>query len=74
MGPYVAFAAIALYVLAIQIIGFFVASGVFVIAMMFYLGERKPATYALAASSILVFYYVLFIRFLHVPLPAGLLF
>jgi hypothetical protein len=72
--PYITYAAIVLYVLAMSILGFFVSTACFLLLMMFYLGIRKTTDYLLAISSVLVFFYLLFVQFLHVPLPHGFIF
>lgn len=71
---YVTFALSVLYVMGIETIGFFVSSVAISVALMMYMGIRRVSTYALALSSMVLFYFLLFDRFLHVPLPHGLLY
>ncbi len=63
-----------LYVFGIQIIGFFVSSVLVSIILMAYMGVRKISTYAISLICMMLFYFVLFDRFLHVPLPHGMLY
>ena len=74
LRPYVTFALVTLCVVGLQTIGFFASTGVFLVVTMAYLGERRALSYAVAVSAIRLFYYLLFVRFLHVPLPGGLVF
>jgi len=72
--PYIIFALTTLYIVSITILGFFVATSAFIVGTMFYLGLRKLSSYVIALTIIILFYYVLFVRLLHVPLPQGLIF
>jgi len=71
---YLTFGVSVLYMIGIQTIGFFVSSIVMSVALMGYFGIRKIYIYAAALICMLLFYYVLFDRFLHVPLPHGMLY
>lgn len=72
--PYVTFLLAVLYVAAVVTIGFFTATVAFLIVLMLYLGVGKISNYVIAVACVVGFYYLLFDRFLHVPLPRGLLF
>jgi hypothetical protein len=74
LRPYVVFALAAVYGLAIEMVGFFTSSVVFGLVMMYYLGVRRIASYVVAICAMTLFYYVVFDRFLHVPLPKGVLY
>jgi len=63
-----------IYVALISIIGFFTATLVFGVGMMFYLGMRRPVLVICSLLGFLTFVYVLFVVTLHVFLPRGLLF
>lgn len=72
--PYIIFALTTLYIVSITYLGFFVSTSIFVIIIMFYLGLRNLSSYVVTLTVIMVFYYLLFIKLLHVPLPQGLIF
>lgn len=74
LRPYLIFALTTLYIVSITSIGFFVSTCIFIVVIMFYLGLRKLLNYVITLMVIVVFYYLLFIRLLHVPLPQGLIF
>lgn len=74
LRPYVTFVLAVLYVVAVITIGFFVSTVAFMVVMMLYLGVRKIPNYLLAVAFVVAFYFFLFDKFLHVPLPRGLLF
>lgn len=57
------------YVAAIDLIGFFIATTVFVPAFMFFFGVRKLAPILIVTASIDLFIYVLFTKLLSVYLP-----
>lgn len=74
MRPYVTFVLAVLYVAGVITIGFFASTVFFMVVLMLYLGVRKISNYVMAISIIVAFYYFLFDKFLHVPLPSGFLF
>lgn len=66
---------------SIDVIGFVVASFVFMLAMLVYLGQgngpgvrRRYGYWAILTAVLIGFFYVVFTRVLYVPLPTGLLF
>lgn len=72
--PYVVFGGATLYVMAVGVLGFFTSSILFSAATMAYMGVRRISAYLVALGTMALFYYVLFDRFLHIPLPRGLLY
>ncbi|MEG1602728.1 MAG: tripartite tricarboxylate transporter TctB family protein [Cloacibacillus sp.] len=72
--PVLVFGLTALYIIAIQHIGYFVSTVAFMAFTMFFFGERR---FLPSAAAILIFLgvvYALFISFLGLRLPEGLLF
>jgi len=65
---------LGLYVLAMPELGFFVATGLFLVAHMLYLGIRKPGVVAGVTTGALLVFFLLFERFLGVIIPHGLLY
>ena len=72
--PIVGYAFIAAYAILIPIIGFFTSTGIFMLAMMFYLGYRKWHVMILVTAGIELGIYVLFVEQLMVRIPHGILF
>lgn len=64
---------VIIYLLMMKFLGFFVATIVFMIAALLYLGVPKVHT-AIAVVAINLLVYFAFVQFLGVKLPAGLLF
>lgn len=64
---------VIVYLLMMKFLGFFVATIVFMIAALLYLGVPKVHT-AIAVVAINLLVYFAFVQFLGVKLPAGLLF
>ena len=63
---------------AISYLGFFVSSVLAILAQAWYLARRKVTLPALAlwlavAAAEVAFFYLIFTRLLHVPLPEGIL-
>ncbi len=73
-NPMLTFVMILVYVLLLDKIGFFVASAVFMLGFMWFMGYRKPLTMILTTVGMLGFIYLLFVYELHVSLPEGILF
>lgn len=73
-NPGFALLQIVLYVLLMDKIGFFVTSTIFMLAMMLFMGYRKPLKMGITTLGMLGFIYVLFVLQLHVTLPGGILF
>ena len=65
---------VLLYILLIQLMGFFIATSVFTIAFMVLYKEKSKKKMLATMIGINVFIYVLFVLQLNVPLPNGLLF
>ena len=59
------------YGILIPCLGFFPASGFFMIALSWMLGFRRPLFVLLATGLILGFVYLVFVHFLGVPVPMG---
>ena len=62
---------LSLYLIAIQTVGYFVSSFVFLAVSMYGLGYRRLPVMGLVAVGWLVFSYVIFSRLLYIPLPVG---
>ena len=58
-----------LYVVAIDLIGFFVATTIFIPLFMYFFGVKKPAYILIVIASIDFFIYILFVKLLNVYLP-----
>jgi hypothetical protein len=63
-----------LYVVGITTLGFFTSTVLFLGILMYALGIRNAGSYATVLASVVVLYYLVFTRILHVPFPAGMLF
>lgn len=64
---------IAGYVFLLQPIGYFIMTPAFILASFFFLKSAKPAAAAVTAVGFTMFVYILFVLFLHLPIPMGLL-
>ena len=64
---------IAGYVFLLQPIGYFIMTPVFIIASFFFLKSAKPVAAAVTAFCFTIFVYLLFVLFLHLPIPMGIL-
>lgn len=62
------------YVALVEIVGFFVASALFMAVFMAMVGMRKPLIYIVAIVGVNVGLYLLFVWQLKVPIPIGILF
>lgn len=71
---YITYALAVLYVIGIQAIGFFVSTILVSVILMAYMGVRRISIYVIALTCMVLFYLLLFDRFLHVPLPHGILY
>lgn len=71
--PMLTLAGVIVYVAAIKIAGFFVASNLFVLAFMWLSGMRAVKKMAFVMAGLDVFLYLLFVVQLKVQLPAGML-
>ncbi len=72
--PLITFLFCVIYVALVGIIGFFTATLVFGVGMMFYLGMRRPVLIVCSLLGLLTFIYVFFEVTFHIFLPRGLLF
>ena len=63
-----------IYVLLVDIFGFFSSTALFSFSLMYYLGVRKPVTLIAVAAGLNVGVYLLFVTFLRISMPQGLLF
>jgi hypothetical protein len=61
------------YILVLPYAGFFIASFLFMIVLGYVLGFRKPLSLLGGTVGLLLFIYLVFVRFLAVPVPVGLL-
>lgn len=59
----------AIYLAAIQTVGYFISTFVFLVVAMAGLGYRKKVTIVSVSAGWLVFSYVVFVRLLYIPLP-----
>lgn len=69
-----AFAACGAYVFLVEPLGYFLATALFMLAMMAMVGLRRPLTFAVAVVGVNLGLYLLFVWQLKVPVPSGLLF
>ncbi len=65
---------IILYVFLLNIIGFFITSALFMAACLFITGYKHRVKMCLFTVLVLVGIYVVFIEYLNIPLPSGILF
>jgi len=63
-----------MYVLLVDIFGFFSSTALFSFSLMYYLGVRKPVTLIAVAAGLNIGVYLLFVTFLRISMPQGLLF
>jgi len=63
-----------MYVFLVDVFGFFSSTAVFSFALMYYLGVRKPVTLIAVAAGLNIGVYLLFVTFLRISMPQGLLF
>jgi len=71
--PLQIFIAASAYLLAIDGVGYFVASSIFLAGTMYWFGARKPIVIIGATAGFLLTVYALFVLFIGVRLPQGLL-
>jgi len=65
---------LVVYLLLMQVFGYFLSTFGFVIVGLYYLGYRKWKNILIISSSWILFSYVIFYKTLYVPLPLGSLF
>ena len=73
-NPMIIFLMVAVYIIMIDKIGFFVSSAVCMPAMMLFMGYRKPIPIIATTIGTLAFIYLLFVAQLGIRMPQGLLF
>ncbi len=61
--------AITVYIFSIKILGYFIVTPLFIIGIFRYLKSVKMTTALIIAVGFTGFIYMLFIRFLHLPIP-----
>ena len=71
--PSVGYAFMLVYIIAIEPVGFFVSTTVFMLVYMWFLKIRKPAVMILVTLGVDVFLYMLFVFYLKLQLPEGIL-
>lgn len=64
----------AIYVFLVDVLGFFSSTAIFSFALMYYLGVKKPVTLIAVAAGLNIGVYLLFVTFLRISMPQGLLF
>ncbi len=72
--PLLIFLLTALYVVAIQVIGYFTSTVLFLVGSMAFFGRHRPWVMFGISALFLAVIYALFVRFLGLRLPEGLLF
>ena len=65
---------VLVYILLIQLIGFFIATSIFTVIFMILYKEKSKKKILFTTLGINIFIYILFVLQLNVPLPTGLLF
>lgn len=63
---------IAAYIMTIQKLGYFIVTPLFVILTFLYLKSTNIRNMLLISMGFTVFVYLLFVKFLHLPVPMGL--
>ena len=64
---------IVAYVVLIEVIGYFVATPLFIIGTYLFLKAMKPRNAVLVAAGFCALVYGVFVKMLHLPVPLGLL-
>lgn len=73
-APFKVFVSVSLYIVAIGYLGYFVATALFLCVAMFWFGSRRPVVVVAVSAGFLIIVYALFVTFMGVRLPEGLLF
>ncbi len=63
---------IVLYFVLLQYFGFLIPSFLFLVIMGWLLGYRKPVRLIVSSVGLLLFIYLVFVKFLSVPVPSGI--
>ncbi len=66
-------AGVVVYFILLQYLGFLIPSFLFLVVMGWLLGYRKPVKLILISLALLASIYIVFVRFLAVPVPTGVL-
>nr|WP_321502652.1 tripartite tricarboxylate transporter TctB family protein [uncultured Dethiosulfovibrio sp.] len=61
-----------IYALSLAFLGFFLSSGLYLVSLGWGLGFKKPLWLTVGSSVLLGFVYLVFVRFLSVPVPTGI--
>jgi len=72
--PLMTFLLCVIYVALVGIIGYFTATIIFGVGVMFYLGARRPLVIVCSLLGLLIFVWLLFVVNLRIPVPSGILF
>lgn len=73
-APVKVFVAASLYIVAIDYLGYYLATAIFLCAAMFWFGSRRPLMVVSVTAGFLLIVYALFASFMGVRLPEGALF
>lgn len=71
--PFQVFVSASLYLIMISFLGYFVATAIFLCGTMFWFGTRKPLLIVSVSAGFMLVIYALFVLFIGVRLPAGIL-
>ena len=69
---YITTGLLIIYVIMLNILGFFISSSLFMFSLAWFLGYRKIISLSIGTVSLLLVIYFVFDRFLSVPVPTGL--
>ncbi|HIT04077.1 MAG TPA: tripartite tricarboxylate transporter TctB family protein [Candidatus Caccocola faecipullorum] len=72
--PLIVFLTAIAYIFGIAYVGYFVSTTVYMLVMMFLFGERRIIPMGAAVAVFLIVIYALFVHFLGLRLPEGILF
>ena len=72
-NPMIAIALIAIYAVLLKVIGFYIATTVYIILFMLFFQEKRIKIILLTVLGINIFIYLLFVVQLNVELPQGIL-
>ncbi len=62
---------IVLYILAIDLVGYFITTPLFIFGTMYFLKSTKTRNILFITVGFTLFVYLLFVRFLNLPIPLG---
>ena len=72
--PFIVFASTAMYIFAIQYVGYFVSTVIYMFSIMSMFGQKRILPMGVAVTVFLGVIYALFVSFLGLRLPEGFLF